>query len=172
MVSKGIVAAVALVFLVSVLGAFLLSFPYARTMMQADTPAIIVYPQNGTAELGENITIEVNFENFSTSLNAVAFQFNLTWDPSILQNVSKTMEEVLFHNITPPLSWYNIGEYMNTVNNNSALYGVTWHDEQKAVSEGYSPVNVSSGTLARITLKCIGKGQTNLSLDTSGTLAR
>ena len=102
---------------------------------------------------------EHSFEDITATPCEASFEFNLSSDCSILQGVS--MQEVEFHTVTPQGEWSNIWSVVHAVSNSSVEYAYTWYDEERAIDQGYSPIS-GNGTLARITLKSIGIGQTTL----------
>ena len=118
-----------------------------------------VVPDALTVEVGQMFSVNITFEGIPATPGAVGFEFNLSWDGSILQGVS--MQEVEFHTVTPQAEWDNIWSISLGVSNSSVFYACTWLDTERAFNDGYAPIS-GNGTLAIITLKSIGIGQTTL----------
>jgi hypothetical protein len=123
------------------------------------TTTIRVYPESLNVSLGETFSVNVTFEGVPVTPGAAGFEFNLSWDPSILKGVS--MQDIEFHAVTPQAEWANIFSVSNKVLNSSVLYAYTWMMVQDAIDAGYAPIS-GNGTLATITLKGVGIGQTTL----------
>lgn len=100
--------------------------------------------------------VSVKVDNVASSANLVGIQFNLTWDPNLLQGIS--MQEVVFHQTVPPSDYSNIWPLTNTVANASVAYAYTYQDASAAISAGYAPIS-GNYTIANITLKVKGTGQ-------------
>jgi hypothetical protein len=155
-----------------VASALFLRLPGAKPVsLQPDEPAridLVTSSQNITVECGDTFSLNVTFQNIPTTLRAAGFEFTLNWSASIVQAVS--MEEILFHSITPQAEWGNIWQIRNRVHNESVEYAFTWSDIEIAHSMGYCPVNITDGTLATIEFKSLAKGETTLHFDPEHTM--
>lgn len=100
--------------------------------------------------------VSVKVDNIPANPGLAGVQFNLTWDPSLLSGVS--MQDIIFHEVTPASELDNIWKLSHTVANGSALYAYTFLDINRATDGGYCPIN-GSYTVANITLKVIGTGK-------------
>jgi hypothetical protein len=130
---------------------------------QADVPPTKVYvdPQsivNQALVPATTFNISVKIANIAPSPGVAGVEFNLTWDPTILECTGIT--EIMFHNVTPHAYWSNIWEldleYDNT--GGSLVYAETWRNIPKAITDGYAPIS-GNYTLADIalTVKAVGK---------------
>ena len=106
---------------------------------------------------GTTFNVSVNIENVLLSANLVGIQFNITWDPTLLQGIS--MQDVIFHQVTPPSDYSNIWALTNTVANGSVAYAYTYQNIANALSDGYAPIPSGNYTVANITLKVKGTGK-------------
>jgi len=104
-----------------------------------------------------NITVKI--DNIPTDPGLVGLEFNITWNPSLLNGVA--MQELMFHEVTPADQWSNIWQIKKVVANNSVNYAFTFQDISAALSGGYAPIN-GSYTVANITLRVVGTGETAL----------
>jgi hypothetical protein len=129
-------------------------------------PVVLVQPDSVTVKEGDIFNVSVVIENLHANDGMCAVDFILTWNNTILKGLS--IEEVLFHSITPQSEWGNIWQIRLTINNTegSAEDACLWMDTHRAVDEGYCPVNGISGnhTLAIITMEAVGTGSTTLQL--------
>jgi hypothetical protein len=100
--------------------------------------------------------VSVELDNIPTSPGLAGLQFNLTWDPTVLKGVS--MQEIMFHQVTPESDWSNIWQLSNTVTNGSASYAYTFMSLSEATSDGSCPIS-GNYTVANITLEVVGTGQ-------------
>jgi hypothetical protein len=129
-------------------------------------PVVLVQPDSVTLEKGDVFNVSVVIENLAPNDGMVGYDFHLTWNNSILNALS--MNEVLFHEITPQSEWDNIWQIRLTFNNTEGLAedACTWMDSHGAIDGGYCPVNGIScnHTLAIITMEAIGTGTTTLQL--------
>jgi hypothetical protein len=157
------VSAIVMVFFVASLLCFV-AIPYGR----ASAPITLYVNPSQVINQGlvPNTTFNVSVcvENVPLSADLVGIQFNLTWNPNLLQGTS--MQEVVFHNITPPSDYGNIWELTNIVTNDSVVYAYTFENMGTAISAGYAPI-VGNYTVANIALKVIGSGECILHLAVS-----
>ena len=103
--------------------------------------------------------VSVKIDNIPASPGLAGVQFTVVWDPAILKGVS--MQEIIFHEVTPEDQWSNIWQINNKVTNNSATYAFTFQDVTAAIEAGYAPIS-GSHTVANITLKVVGTGKTSI----------
>ena len=103
--------------------------------------------------------VSVNVANIPASPGLAGVQFNLSWDPTVLKGIS--MQDIMFHQVTPESDWSNIWGLSNTVTNGSVSYAYTWLSITTAEADGSCPIN-GSYTVANITLEVIGTGQCSL----------
>ena len=125
----------------------------------ADTTKVYVDPPmivNQALVSPMTFNISVKVDNVAPSAGLVGIQFTMTWDPTILKGVS--MQEIIFHEVTPPDQWINIWQLNNKVTNDSAVYAFAFQDVQAAVDGGYAPIS-GNHTIANITLKVMGVGK-------------
>lgn len=129
-------------------------------------PVVRVQPDSVTVKEGDVFNVSVVIENLPANDGMAGGDFILTWNTSMLRAVS--MEEMLFHTLTPQDEWGNIWQVVKTINNTGgyAEDACLWFDIRGAVAAGYCPVNGISGnhTLAVITMKAVGTGSTTLKL--------
>jgi hypothetical protein len=100
--------------------------------------------------------ISVKLDNIPVDPGLAGIQFNVTWDPTILNGVS--MQEIVYHEVTPEDQWSNIWQITNKVTVNSVAYTFTFQDIGAAITDGYAPIS-GSHTVANITLKVVGTGK-------------
>jgi len=129
----------------------------------ANIPSVSVQPENLTVESGKVFSINITIENIPAYPGMVGVQFEMSWDPTILN--ATNMTEVMFHNVAPPSEWDNIWQLENTINNTAGtvFYAYTWQDGTRAINGGYSPI-AGNYTLATITFQSLGTGSTILHL--------
>jgi len=113
---------------------------------------------------GTTFNVSINIENVPLSASLVGIQFNLTWDPTLLQGIS--MQEVVFHETVPSSDYSNIWTLTNIVANNSVAYAYTYVSITDAIAGGYAPIS-GNYTVANIALKVIGTGECMLHLAVS-----
>ena len=153
---RRVIAQATFLLLLCSLGSF--SFGFHPVKAQ-ETPTLRVTSGVHTVDVGQTFIVNVTFENMPATPGEAGFQFNLTWGASILQGIS--MEDVIFHTVTPPAEWSNIWTVKKTVLNGTLEYGYTWLDLERAVSLGYAPIS-GNGTVATIRLKAVAAGYTIL----------
>ena len=120
-----------------------------------DPPAIIDQTLVPTSTF--NITVKV--DNIPADPGLVGLEFNITWNPSLLNGVA--VQEIMFHEVTPPALWDNIWQIKKVVANNSVNYAFTFQDISAAISGGYAPIS-GSHIVANITLRVVGMGESAL----------
>jgi hypothetical protein len=123
---------------------------------QSDPVQFYVQPpniQNVALVPKTTFNVSVNIANI-TGLAGV--QFTLTWDPTLLKGVS--MQDIMFHQVTPQSDWSNIWLLSNDVANGSVSYAYTFISLSSATTGGYCPIN-GSYTVANITLQVVGTGE-------------
>lgn len=103
--------------------------------------------------------VSVKLDNVPTDPGLVGVEFNVTWDPAILKGVA--LQEIMFHEVTPPDQWSNIWQLKKVVANNSVNYAFTFQDITLAIDGGYAPIS-GNHTVANITLMVVGTGKTSL----------
>jgi len=104
--------------------------------------------------------VSVKIDNIPADPGLAGIQITVVWDEAILKGVS--MQEIIFHEVTPPDQWSNIWQISNKVTNNSAAYAFAFQDVQDATEAGYCPIN-GSHTVANIILKVVGTGKSTIS---------
>jgi len=117
-----------------------------------DPPAII----NQALVPTTTFNVSVKVDNIPASPGLAGLEFNVTWDPSLLNGVA--LQDIMFHEVTPPDQWSNIWQIKKVVANNSVSYAFTFQDIDAATSGGYAPIN-GSHIVANITLKVVGIGE-------------
>ena len=112
----------------------------------ADTssPLLLVVPAQTTLTsptIGTLFNVSVDIAN-TTGFAGV--QFTLSWNTSFL--MCTQMTEVLYHNVTPTSYWSNIWDLSPGIDNTAGTggYAVTYLNGGLAVSDGYSPINVTT----------------------------
>jgi len=103
--------------------------------------------------------VSVKLDNIPADPGLVGVEFNVSWDPSILIGVS--MQEIMFHEVTPEANWDNIWQIKKVVANNSVNYAFTFQDIDAATLGGYAPIS-GNHTVANVTLKVVGTGKTDI----------
>jgi len=85
-----------------------------------------------------NVSVEV--DNIPASQGLAGIQFTLNYDPTLLS--ATFLDEVIFHNVTPPSKWNNIWPIVSAINNTAGRvsYAYTWQDLYEAVQSGYAPI--------------------------------
>ena len=117
-----------------------------------DPPSIV----NQTLVSGTTFNVTVKVANIPADPGLVGIEFNVTWDPAILKGV--VLQDIIFHQVTPPDQTSNIWALKNIVANNSVSYAYTFQDIGAAEDGGYAPIN-GSYTVANIGLKVVGVGK-------------
>jgi len=141
-----------------------LTFNTLTTIIDAQNGAVLTVtigmePATLSIREGELFNITVYVENLPEEQNLTGFQFKITWDSSVLTGVS--MEEVLFHSVTPPDEEGNIWQLEHSVTASSARYAYTWQNITRALEMGYAPIS-GNHTVAVITLNATATGGTTL----------
>ena len=121
-----------------------------------DPPSLEYY----TYEKGAGDTIQINV-SIANITGLAGIEFILEWDPTVLKGVS--MEEVLFHSVTPEAEWSNIWMLKHEVADDHVWYSYTWMDMSAALAGGYAPIDVNTttyppegkATVATITLEIV-----------------
>lgn len=103
--------------------------------------------------------VSVKLDNIPADPGLAGIQVTVVWDPAILKGVS--LQEVVFHEVTPEDQWSNIWQITSKVANNSVAYAFTWQDILAAQDAGYAPIS-GNHTVANITLKVVGTGKSTL----------
>ena len=106
-------------------------------------------------------SVLVKLDNIPPDPGLAGVQLDVRWDPAILKGVS--MEEIVFHNVTPQDQWSNIWQLTNKVTNASASYSYLFQDLSAAIAGGYAPIN-GSHTVANITLMVVGTGKSPIGI--------
>lgn len=139
--------------------AFTMTTPNVKAVdpckLYIDPPAIIDQTLVPTSTF--NITVKV--DNIPADPGLVGLEFNITWNPSLLNGVA--VQEIMFHEVTPPALWDNIWQIKKVVANNSVNYAFTFQDISAAISGGYAPIS-GSHIVANITLRVVGMGESAL----------
>jgi hypothetical protein len=117
-----------------------------------DPPAVI----NQALVPTTTFNISVKVDNIPASPGLAGLEFNVTWDPSLLNGVA--LQDIIFHEVTPPDEWSNIWQIKKVVANNSVSYAFTFQDIDAATAGGYAPIS-GSYTVANITLRVVGTGK-------------
>jgi hypothetical protein len=153
-----VLAALSILLLMCQLNTFSIISP---TVKAYETVTVRVVPENITVKLGQPFNVNVTFENMPCSEynGALGFQFNLSWNNSVLQGIS--MQEVAFHIATPQTELWNIWSIENVVSNGFVLYAYTWEDTDRAIAYGYAPLK-GNGSWASITFASMAPGETDL----------
>jgi len=129
-------------------------------------PVVLAQPDSVTVKRGDVFNVSVVIENLASNDGMAAIDFRLTWNNTILNALS--IEEVLYHTITPQSEWGNIWQLRLTFNNTEGMAedACLWMDLHRAVDTGYCPANGISGnhTLAIITMEAVETGSTTLDL--------
>jgi hypothetical protein len=146
-------------------------FVFAPLVVHAEdatmsVPVVLVQPDSVTVKQGDVFNVSVVIENLASNDGMAAVDFRLTWNNTILNALS--IDEVLYHTITPQSEWGNIWQIRLTINNTEGMAedACLWMDLHSAVDNGYCPVNGISGnhTLAIITMEAVETGSTTLHL--------
>jgi hypothetical protein len=115
------------------------SIPQPAAYIMVD-PALSLFTAPSMV-VGSTFNVNVSLVNIT---GVAAFQFELTWDPTLLSCTGIT--EVLFHTVTPTASWSNIHQYQLNFNNSGgyADYAYTYLSISAAIAAGYAPINVTT----------------------------
>lgn len=108
---------------------------------------------------GAKFFLLVKLDNIPAVPGLAGIQFTIVWNSDILKGVS--LQEIVFHNVTPEDQWSNIWQINNKVANDSVTYAFTFQDVAAAVDVGYAPIS-GSHTVANITLQVVGTGKSTL----------
>jgi hypothetical protein len=147
------------IFIAILLVSFICTVALPVGKAQSDPVELYVEPpnvENVALVPGTTFNVSVNVDNIPASPGLAGVQFNLTWDPTLLKGVS--MQEIMFHQVTPESDWSNIWTLSNTVANGSVSYAYTWISLTEATSDGSCPIS-GNYTVANITLEVIGTGE-------------
>jgi hypothetical protein len=124
----------------------------STTALYIDPPSVV----NPALLPNSTFTIFVKIDNISASPGLAGIEFNVSWDPSILNGVS--MQDVIFNEVTPPDQLGNIWKIKSVVTAGSVAYAYTFQDIDAAITGGYAPIS-GSHIVANITLKVVGIGE-------------
>jgi len=126
----------------------------SSTKVYVDPPEVI----NQALVPDTTFNISVKIYNITSSPGVAGVEFMLTWDPTLLDCTG--IQEIMFHDVTPPSAWSNIWELNLDYNNTegSVLYAQTWRNIPKAIAAGYAPIS-GDYTIADIAfrVKAVGK---------------
>lgn len=127
--------------------------------VRVDPPKV----ENSSLQTGSVFNVSVKMDSNIPHRGVVGLQFNLTWDPAILEAVGMT--EIMFHEVTPQSESENIWQIMHKINNTGGylVYAYAFMDLKAAVSAGYAPI-MGSHTLASIAFKVKNPGTSGLNL--------
>ena len=119
--------------------------------------------EDDSLDIGSVFDISVKMDSNVDSPGVVGLQFNLTWDPMILEAVNMT--EIMFHEVTPENESDNIWQIMQKINNTGGylVYAYAFMDIKTAVAHGYAPIT-GNHTLASITFRIKDTGTSGLNL--------
>ena len=131
----------------------------APSKAQNEEVIIGMDPAKLTVNEGELFNVTIYFKNFPTDPGIVAFQFKVTWDPTIITGIKMT--EVLFHSVTPSDEQGNIWQLQHNVKAGYVEYAYTWQNITRAIEQGYAPIS-GNHTVAIITLNATTTGITTL----------
>lgn len=112
-------------------------------------------PSSLTVRKGQTFNITVYLDNVPQYPGIVGLQFNITWDPAVLNGVG--MDDVVFHSATPTDQQDNIWELKNQVTASFAAYAYLWRDLGNAIVTGCGPI-WGNHFVATIMLKAVGEG--------------
>jgi hypothetical protein len=132
------------------------------------TPPLTVYVdpsevEDDSLDVGSVFDISVKMDSNRYHPGVVGLQFNLTWDPTILEVVNMT--EIMFHEVTPQNESDNIWQIMQKINNTGGylVYAYAFMDLKTALAHGYAPIT-GNHTLASITFRIKDTGTSGLNL--------
>ena len=132
------------------------------------TPELTVYVdpskvENNSLHIGSVFDVSVKMDSNIAHPGVVGLQFNLTWDPKILEVVSMT--EIMFHEVTPQNESSNIWQIMQKINNTGGylVYAYAFMDIKTAIAHGYAPIT-GNHTLASISFRIKDLGSSGLNL--------
>jgi hypothetical protein len=119
--------------------------------------------ENNSLDIGNVFDISVKMDSNIDHPGVVGLQFNLTWDPAILEVVNMT--EIMFHEVTPQNESGNIWQIMQKINNTGGylVYAYAFMDIKTAVAHGYAPIT-GNHTLASIAFRIKDTGTSGLNL--------
>ena len=143
--------------MVILLASFMYMFAMPRASAASTTALYIDPPSVVNPALLPNstFTVFVKLDNISASPGLAGIEFNVSWDPSILNGVS--MQDVIFNEVTPN-QLGNIWKIKSVVTAGSVAYAYTFQDIDAAITGGYAPIS-GSHIVANITLKVVGIGE-------------
>ena len=133
--------------------------PMPELTVHVDPPKV----EDGSLGVESVFNVSVKMDSNIPHAGVVGLQFNLTWDPAILEAVSMT--EIMFHEVTPQNESDNIWQIMHKINNTGGylVYAYAFMDVKRATSGGYSPI-MGNHTLASIAFKVKNAGTSGLNL--------
>lgn len=113
--------------------------------------------------------VSVRVDNIPASPGLAGVQFRLTWNSSLINCTS--IQEILFHAVTPPDSWSNIWSLQLKYNNTGgyADYAETFQDTTLAIADGYAPIS-GNQIVANFTFNVKAVGKCDLHFDPSKVL--
>jgi Cohesin domain len=119
--------------------------------------------EDNSLDIGSVFDISVKMDSNVYSPGLVGVQFNLTWDPTILEAVNVT--EIMFHEVTPESESGNIWQIMQKINNTGGylVYAYAFMDIKTAVAHDYAPIT-GNHTMASITFRIKNTGSSGLNL--------
>ena len=133
-------------------------FTFATPHVTASNPLKVYIDPPTVTNLAPTTTfnISVKVDNIPADPGLAGIEFNVTWDPTILNGISQ--QDIIFHQVTPTSQWSNIWALTDDIEPNSAAYAYTFQNFAKAKTGGYAPIN-GSYTVANITLQVVGVGK-------------
>ena len=119
--------------------------------------------ENNSLDIGSVFDISVKMDSNTDHPGVVGLQFNLTWNPAILEVVSMT--EIMFHEVTPLNESDNVWQIMQKINNTGGylVYAYAFMDLKTALAHGYAPI-MGNHTLASIIFRIKDIGTSGLNL--------
>jgi parallel beta-helix repeat protein len=112
-------------------------------------------PSSLTVRKGQTFNITVYLDNVPKYPGIVGLQFNITWDPAVLNGIG--MDDVVFHSVTPTDQQDNIWQVKNQVTASFAAYCYLWFGLGNAIVTGCGPI-WGNHSVATIMLKAVGEG--------------
>jgi len=129
-------------FLLLTLIAFSFSSFTPSSKAQNGVVLVRMEPATLTVDEGKLFNITIYIENIPEDPGVVGVEFKVYWDPSVLKAAS--MEEVMYHTVTPEPEWDNIWKLKHEVADDHVWYAYTWMDMPRAVEGGYAPINITT----------------------------
>jgi hypothetical protein len=119
--------------------------------------------ENASWGTGSTFYVSVRMNSNVVHSGVVGLQFNLTWNPAILEAVDMT--EIMFHEVTPSGESDNIWQIMHKINNTGGylVYAYAFMDVKTAILGGYAPIT-GNHTLASIAFRVKDTGTSGLNL--------